>query len=65
MTVPSIVRQAQYENLKALMDQVQSDENFIRKWSEVEKEHIERNRKKYNRLIELDKPDEMLFDSAA
>jgi len=55
--------------LKALTDRIQSDENFVQRWLEVEKAHIERNRKKYNRLIELDKPDEILsishFDLAA
>jgi len=37
LTIPSIVRQAQYDNLKAFVDRVQHDENFLKKWFAVEK----------------------------
>jgi len=65
LTIPSIVRQAQYSNLKALLDRLEKDETFVQKWLKVEKEHIEKKRKKHKQLIEIDNQDEMLFDLAA
>ena len=38
LTVPSIVRQAQYDNLEAFVDRVQKDEAILEKWFEVETE---------------------------
>ncbi|KAF5430223.1 hypothetical protein C5S39_07930 [Candidatus Methanophagaceae archaeon] len=56
-TIPSIVRRAQYENLEAFMDRVQNDEDFVKKWFEVEKKNIYRERKKHKELIKLDEFD--------
>lgn len=53
LTVPSIVRRAQYDNLIAFVDKVQNEDDFIRKWLKVEKESIERKRKKHYELVEL------------
>ncbi len=57
LTVPSIVRRAQYDNLLAFVHRVQNEEDFIHKWLEVEKEHIERTRKINYELIQLDEKD--------
>lgn len=65
LTIPSIIRQAQYSNLEALLDRLKKDETFVPKWLKVEKEHIEQKRKKHKQLITLDNPDEMLLDLAA
>ena len=54
LTIPSIVRQAQYENLEAFVDKVQNDEDFLKKWFEVEKKNLNRKRKKRNELIVLE-----------
>jgi hypothetical protein len=53
LTIPSIVRQLQYENLMAVLDRVQNEEEFVTKWLEVTRENINRNRKKDNKLISL------------
>ena len=54
LTIPSIVRQAQYENLKAIVDKVQNDENFMQKWLQVEEENVIRLRKKRKKLVEIE-----------
>jgi len=65
LTIPSIVRQAQYDNAKAFFDKVQNDEEYVKKWLEVEKANIERSRKKQKKLIEIDQNNETKFDLAA
>jgi hypothetical protein len=64
LTIPSIVRQAQYDNLISLLERIQQDESFVQKWLEVEKERIERKRKRHHDLIELDKIDAEQLDVA-
>ena len=54
LTVPSIVRRAQFDNLLAFVDRVRKEEDFIHKWLAVEKEYIERKRKTHYELIKLD-----------
>jgi hypothetical protein len=51
LTISSIVRQAQYENLEAFIERVKDDEDFVTKWCEVEKKHISRKRKPRKELI--------------
>ena len=51
LTIPSIVRQLQYENLMAVLDRVQNEEEFVSKWLEVTRENINRNRKINSELI--------------
>jgi hypothetical protein len=51
LTIPSIVRQSQYENLMAVLDRVQNEEGFVTKWLEVTRENINRNRKINSELI--------------
>ena len=65
LTIPSIVRQAQYENLEAFVDRVQHDEDFLKRWFEVERKHIQRKRKKPKVLINLEECTEDQFDLAA
>ena len=54
LTVPSIIRQAQYDNLQAFVDRVQKEENLLKKWFVVEKKHVNRKRKKSNTLIKIE-----------
>ncbi len=56
LTIPSIVRQLRYENLGAVLDKAQNDEEFVAKWLEVSRENINRNRKKHKELILLNQP---------
>lgn len=58
LTITSIVRQAQYENMEAFVDRVQSDEDFLKKWFEVEKKNLARKRRKRNELIILEESTE-------
>lgn len=51
LTIPSIVRQAQYENMEAFIERVRNDEDFVNRWCEVEKKHISRKRKGRKELI--------------
>ena len=53
LTVPSIIRQAQYENLETFVDQVQKNEELLKKWFEVERKHVNRKRKKSKVLIKI------------
>ncbi len=53
LTVPSIVRQAQYDNLVVFMEKVQEDESILKRWLEVEKKRLNRIRKKTKALIEI------------
>jgi len=53
LTVPSIIRQAQYDNLVVFINQVQEDSTILTKWFNIERKNIERKRKKTNTLIEI------------
>jgi len=65
LTVPSVIRRLQYENMVAFIERVQEDEDFVRKWIKVTKDSLERNRKKHKNLITIDKSDEYGIDEAA
>lgn len=54
LTIPSIIRQAQYDNLVVFVNQVQEDSTILTKWFIIERKRIERKRKKTNKLIELE-----------
>lgn len=60
-----MVRQAQYENMEAFADIVQNDEDFLKKWFEVEKKNLIRKRKKPKELIIIEKAVEEQLDQAA
>jgi hypothetical protein len=51
ITIPSIVRKAEYENLEALVMKIKNDEKFLERWFEVEKKNLVRKRKKRKDLI--------------
>ena len=53
LTIPSIIRRAQYENLEIFAGRVQCDEKFVAKWFEVEKRRIDRMRKMRSELVEI------------
>jgi hypothetical protein len=54
LTIPSIVRQAQYANLAAFVEKIQQDEEFVKRWMAVEKTYVNRPRKSRKELIALD-----------
>jgi hypothetical protein len=54
LTIPSIVRQAQYANLEAFVEKIQQDEEFVKRWCEVEKTYLNRTRKPRKELIALE-----------
>jgi len=54
LTVPSIVRRAQYENLEALLEKLETDNHFVERWLWVEKKRMNRKRKKRYELVHLD-----------
>jgi hypothetical protein len=57
LTIPSIVRQAQYANLEAFVEKIQQDEEFVKTWMEVEKQAVKRPRKPRKELIALEYSD--------
>jgi hypothetical protein len=54
LTIPSIVRQAQYANLEAFGETIQQDEEFVKRWMEVEKTYVNRTRQPRKELIALE-----------
>ncbi len=54
LTIPSIVRQAQYANLEAFVETIQEDEEFVKRWITVEKSYVNRPRKPRKELITLE-----------
>lgn len=52
-TIPSIVRQLQFENLEAFIEKIK-DEDFIKRWVETEKESLERKRKPRKELVVIE-----------
>ena len=64
LTIPSIVCQAQYENLEAFVDKAQNDGEFLKKWFKVEKKNLKRKRKKRKELIILEESVEEQLDCA-
>ena len=52
LTIPSIIRQAQYENLEALIEKVQ-DEGFVQRWLKAANENVKRKRKQRRKLVEI------------
>jgi len=65
LTIPSIVRQLQYENLMAVLDRVQNEEEFVSKWLEVTRENINRNRRENSELILMEECDVQQEEQAA
>ena len=65
LTIPSIVRQAQYENLEAIVERVKREDVFLQKWLAVEEKNIFRQRKQNKQLVLLDEPDKIPSKQAA
>jgi len=65
LTIPSIVRQKQQENMIAFIERVRHDEDFVKKWVEVNKEHLNRKRKPHKELIAINEVEEAPMDLAA
>jgi len=65
LTIPSRVRQAQYENMEAFVERVSYDEDFVHRWCEVEKKHISRKRKGRRELITIEDSEGEKLDLAA
>jgi hypothetical protein len=57
LTVQSVVRRIQCENMEAFVDRVVSDDGFVEKWFMVEKERRNRKRKKTYELIDMHEDD--------
>jgi len=54
LTIPSIVRQAQYANGEAFVEKIQQDEEFVKRWLEVEQQYMNRTRQPRKELIALE-----------
>jgi hypothetical protein len=65
VTIPSIVRRAEYENLKVLLERVKREDDFLQKWLAVEEENIFRQRKPKKQLVVLGESQEHRLKEAA
>jgi len=65
LTIPSIVRRSQYENLQAVIERVKREEGFLQKWLAVEEKNIFKKRKKRKELVLLDEPQNHRLKQAA
>jgi len=65
LTVPSIIRHLQYENMVAFIKRIQQDADFVKKWAEVTKQGLQRNRKKHKNLIIISESDDYGIEKAA
>lgn len=65
LTIPSIIRRAQFENLDVFIGRIQNEEDFVIKWSETERRSIDRKRKIQKELVETTNINESEADIAA
>ena len=65
LTIPSIIRRAQCENMESFIEKVQNDEEFVIRWIKVEKERSERKRKMHKSLVMIDESNDGEVDMAA
>ena len=65
LTIPSIVRRAQYENLEAIIERVKREDGFLQKWLAVEEKNIFKQRKPNKELLLLVEPQEHQSKQAA
>ena len=63
LTVPSIVRRAQYKNLEVFIDQVTEDASVLIKWLKFESKNLDKKRKKHNMLINIEECTESQAES--
>ena len=65
LSIPSIVRRAQADNMKAFIKKIQNDEEFVRKWIEITENNINHARKPSYELIDLaEATDAISFEKA-
>jgi len=65
LTVPSVICRLQYENMAAFIERVQEDEVIVKKWIEVTKQDLARNRKKHKKLNTINESDDYEIEEAA
>ncbi|MBF0239041.1 MAG: transposase [SAR324 cluster bacterium] len=65
LSIPSIVRQAQADNMVTFIDKIQNDEEFVQKWIQVTKDNINHARKCSSELVNLEPVDELSLEKAA
>jgi SRSO17 transposase len=65
LTIPSIIRRAQHENLTAVFERVKREDDFLQKWLEVEEKNIFRQRKPKKQLVTLEESQEHRVKEAA
>jgi len=65
VTIPSIVRKAQSENLKAFIERVRHDEGFVQTWLEIVQGQVHRKRKPHKELVVLKEVHETPQEQAA
>jgi len=65
LTIPSIIRQAQCENMESFIEKVQNDEEFVARWIEAQKKGIEKKRKMLKELVKIEESNDIEVDMAA
>lgn len=53
ITIPSIVRRTQYQNMLVFIDKIKNDEDFLKKWVKVMQKDIGRKRKQHKELVKI------------
>ena len=51
--------------MECFIEKVKNDDEFVMRWIKVEKKRIERQRKKYKKLVRIEEVDSVAFDMAA
>ena len=65
LTIPSIIRQAQAENMLAFIEKIQNDEDFVKKWVKITKDNINHSRKVTKELVHFDDMQDIGLPKAA
>ncbi|MCH7965728.1 MAG: transposase [Bacteroidetes bacterium] len=65
LSIPSIIRKAQADNMEAFIDKIQNDEVFIQEWIKVTKDNIHHFRKSNKELVDLDEINAIALSKAA
>ena len=65
LSIPSIVRQAQADNMEAFISKIQNDEEFVKTWIKVTKDHINHVRKSFYELVDLGTDEAISLPEAA
>ena len=61
LSIPSIVRQTQAENMETFIDKIQNDEAFVKQWIKVTKDNINHSRKATKELLDLDEINDIVL----